>query len=203
MWSTSSVRVPITGRVQRAAAKENCMKGKTCLMTIVLGGLAVGVAAAEGTTGLQYPDTKRIDHTDTYHGVKVADPYRWLEDDVRKSSRWQDWVTAQNKVTFGNLKAIPERDGIQRPSDRAVELRAILGPVQGRHAHFYTRNDGLQNQSVLYVQESLDSEARVLIDPNTWSKDGTVALAGTAVSDDGKYSPTASPRPAPTGRPGR
>jgi prolyl oligopeptidase len=163
------------------------MKGKTWLMTIVLGGLAVGVAAAEGTTGLEYPKTKRIDHADTYHGVEVADPYRWLEDDVRKSSEVADWVAAQNKVTFGYLKAIPEREGIQRRLTELWNYERFSAPFKAGTRYFYTRNDGLQNQSVLYVQESLDAEARVLIDPNTWSKDGTVALAGIAASDDGKY----------------
>ncbi|OAI47810.1 prolyl endopeptidase [Planctomycetaceae bacterium SCGC AG-212-F19] len=141
--------------------------------------------AADGP--LSYPSTKRTDVVDVLHGVKVADPYRWLEDDVRKSKDVADWVEAQNKVTFGYLKAIPERDAIVKRLTELWNYERYSAPFKTGGRYFYTRNDGLQNQSVLYTLDSLDGEPRVLIDPNTWSKDGTVALGNISVSEDGKY----------------
>nr|MDP0505499.1 prolyl oligopeptidase family serine peptidase [Verrucomicrobiota bacterium JB025] len=131
-----------------------------------------------------YPETRRGDVVETLHGVKIADPYRWLEDD--NSAETKAWVEAQNEVTFGYLKAIPERAALL---ERLTELEyyARMNPpfkVKGRY--FFSRNTGLQNQSVLYTASSLDAEPQVLLDPNTFSDDGTVALSGVNVSDDGK-----------------
>jgi prolyl oligopeptidase len=136
---------------------------------------------------LEYPVTKRIDHTDDYHGTTVADPYRWLEDDVRESDDVAAWVESQNKVTFAYLESLPERKAIE---DRLTELwdyEKYSAPSKRGGRYYFSKNDGLQNQFVLYVQNTLDDEPRVLIDPNTWSDDGTVALGGTVFSDDGKY----------------
>ncbi|MCE9532231.1 MAG: prolyl oligopeptidase family serine peptidase, partial [Planctomycetes bacterium] len=141
-----------------------------------------GVAA-----DLVYPTTKRIEQFDTYHGVKVADPYRWLEDDVRKSEEVKAWVEAENKVTNAFLQAIPQREGIQKRLTELWNYEKFTAPSKIGGRYFYRKNDGLQNQSVLYVMDKLDGEPRVLIDPNTWSKDGTIALGSTAVSPDGKY----------------
>jgi prolyl oligopeptidase len=136
---------------------------------------------------LSYPKTKRINHTDDYHGTKVTDPYRWLEDDVRKSPDVADWVAAQNEVTFAYLHAIPQRAAIHKRLKELWNYERYSAPFKAGGRYFYTKNDGLQNQSVLYTLDSLNGEARVLLDPNKWSKDGTVALAGLEISDDGKY----------------
>ena len=136
---------------------------------------------------LQYPVTATVEHVDTYHGINVPDPYRWLEDDVRESEAVANWVEGENAVTFAYLDSIPARDLIK---ERLTELwdydRYSLPVKEGGH-YFYHHNGGLQNQSVIYVQTSLDAEAAVLIDPNTWSDDGTVALASYSPSPDGKH----------------
>ena len=136
-------------------------------------------------TKLTYPKTRRSDHVDVYHGVKVADPYRWLEDP--DSDETKAWVEAQNKVTFGYLEGIPGRERIEERLTKLWNYERFGLPRKRGGRYFYTRNDGLQNQSVLYVAESLDAEPRELLDPNTLSKDGTVALAGWQVTEDGKH----------------
>jgi len=127
--------------------------------------------------------TARTNVVETLHGVPIEDPYRWLEDD--NSAETKAWVTAENAVTFAYLEQIPQRPAIK---DRLTQLwnyeRYGVPSKQGGR-YFYAKNDGLQNQSVLYVAESLEAEPRVLLDPNTLAKDGTVALTGTAVSEDG------------------
>jgi prolyl oligopeptidase len=149
------------------------------------GALLAGPAAADEP--LNYPQTRRVEHIDDLHGVKVPDPYRWLEDDVRKSGDVAAWVEAENKVTSAYLDAIPERAAIRKRLTELWNYEKFSAPFKAGGRYFYTRNDGLQNQSVLYTQDSLDGESRVLLDPNKWSKDGTVALAGMAISEDGKY----------------
>jgi len=139
------------------------------------------------SVSLKYPPTKRVDQVDVYHGVKVADPYRWLEQDVRQSDDVKAWVAAQNKLTFKYLEAIPERDRIRKRISELWNFERFSAPVKKGGRYFFTKNDGLQNQSVLYTLDSLEGKPEVLIDPNTWSKDGTVALSGTSVSDNGKY----------------
>ena len=137
------------------------------------------------TTELTYPETRRSDQVDDYHGVQVADPYRWLEDPDSEETR--AWVAAQNKVTFGYLEQIPQREQFR---DRLTELwnyERFGLPRKRGDRYFFTRNDGLQNQSVLYVADGLDAEPRELLDPNRLSDDGTVALAGWSVSEDGRY----------------
>jgi prolyl oligopeptidase len=144
-------------------------------------------AAQAADSPLTYPLTRRVDHVDTYHGTKVDDPYRWLETDVRNSPEVAAWVKAENEVTESYLAAIPQRETIRR---RLTELWnfAQYSPYMKEGGHyFFFKNDGLQNQPVLYVTDSLKAEPRVLIDPNTWSKDGTIALGEIGISDDGKY----------------
>jgi prolyl oligopeptidase len=150
--------------------------------------LVVALAGpARSDEPVQYPQTRRVDHEDVYHAIKVLDPYRWLEEDVRKSPEVASWVAAENKLTFGWLKEIPERDTIRARLLSLWNYERYSSPFKFGGRYFYLKNDGLQNQSVLYSQESLDGKPRVLLDPNQWSKDGTVALAGLAFSDDGKY----------------
>ena len=144
--------------------------------------LLVGLLAA-----LQYPETRRVDHADDYHGVKIVDPYRWLEDDVRNSKEAADWVAAQNKVTQAFLASIPQRETIKKRLTELWNYEQYSAPFKEGGKYFFFKNDGLQNQAVLYVQDTLESPPRPLLDPNSWSKDGTIALSGTAVSEDGKY----------------
>ncbi len=146
--------------------------------------LALAPAIEAKTT---YPQTRRIDHVDVYHGVQVPDPYRWLEDDVRESKPVAEWVEAENKVTFDYLEKLPAREAIEERLTELWNYEKIEGIFKAGGRYFMERNDGLQNQSVLYTMDALDGEPRVLLDPNTWSEDGTVALAGFAVSDDGRY----------------
>jgi prolyl oligopeptidase len=139
------------------------------------------------TEALDYPETPMVEQTDNYHGVEVADPYRWLEDDVRESDAVSDWVDAQNEVTFAYLDSIPERDIIEARMKELWDYERFGTPAKKGGRYFYSYNDGLQNQSVIYTLASLDAEPEVLLDPNTWSDDGTVALAAYYPSPDGKH----------------
>jgi prolyl oligopeptidase len=154
------------------------------LMVSILAGCA---AWAVGEETLRYPQTRRVDHVDVYHGTKVPDPYRWLEDDVRKSKEVAEWVAEENKVTFAYLEAIPQRETIRKRLRELWNYERLSPPHKAGGRYYYTKNDGLQNQDVLYVLDSLNGTPRPLLNPNQWSRDGTVALVGTSPSDDGKY----------------
>ncbi|MCC6819694.1 MAG: S9 family peptidase [Verrucomicrobia subdivision 3 bacterium] len=132
---------------------------------------------------LIYPSTSKTNVVDNYHGTTVADPYRWLEDDNAPATK--DWVAAQNRVTCAYLNAIPGRTAIKARLTKLWNFERYGVPFKEGGRYFYSRNDGLQNQSVLYTVETLTAPPRVLLDPNTLSTDGTVALTGMAVSDDG------------------
>ncbi len=132
---------------------------------------------------VHYPVTAKTNVVENYHGTAVADPYRWLEDD--NSPETKAWVAAQNKVTFAYLNAIPGRDAIKARLTKLWNYERYGVPFKEGGRYFYSRNDGLQNQSVLYTVESIEAAPRVLLDPNTLSADGTVALAGLEVSEDG------------------
>lgn len=134
---------------------------------------------------LSYPETHRGDDVDDYHGHKVADPYRWLEDP--NSPATTEWVQAQNNVTFGYLNRLPARDRFRERLTELWNFERYGLPRKRGQRYFYERNSGLQNQAVLYVVDSLDGQPRVLLDPNELSADGTVDLAGWEVSDDGKH----------------
>jgi prolyl oligopeptidase len=149
-------------------------------------GVAVLATAQESKVQLNYPATKKVEQVDDYHGTKVPDPYRWLEDDVRKSKEVADWVEEQNKVTTAYLESIPERAYIKKRITDLYNFEKYSAPSKEGDKYFYSKNDGLQNQSVLYVQDSLDAEPKVLLDPNKLSKDGTVALAGFSVDHQAK-----------------
>lgn len=161
------------------------------MIRIGLAGLAATIAvgailmARDQTT--QYAQARRGDHVDTYHGVRVPDPYRWLEDDVRQCEEVADWVRHKNEESFGFLAAIPQRERIGKRLTELWDYEKYGSPFKQGGRYFYFKNDGLQNQDVLYVMDSLDAEPQVLLDPNTWSPDGTISLTGTAVTDDGKY----------------
>ncbi len=132
-----------------------------------------------------YPQTKKVDTVDTYFGEKVRDPYRWLEDD--KSAETAEWVTAQNKITFAFLDAIPFRSKIKERLTKIWNFPKIGTPIKRGDHYFYFKNDGLQNQSIMYILDDLKAEPKVFFDPNTLSKDGTVALGSFVFSRDGKY----------------
>jgi len=138
-------------------------------------------------TVLQYPATRTVPQVDNFHGTEVLDPYRWLEDDVRENKDVAAWVAAQNKVTFDYLKQLPQRNTIEERITKLWNFERFSAPTRAGGRYYSFRNDGLQNQSVLYMQPSLDSAPVVLIDPNSWSDDGTVALASAEFSADGRY----------------
>ena len=140
---------------------------------------------AAAVTVLEYPDTATVDVLDDYHGTPVADPYRWLEDDVRESAQVAEWVAAQNAVTDAYLETLPARGHFAERLKALWNYERFGLPVKRGEHYFFSRNDGLQNQSVLYVQDGLDAEPRVLINPNQWSEDGTVSLAQWVPSPDG------------------
>ncbi|NCA85767.1 MAG: S9 family peptidase [Clostridia bacterium] len=134
---------------------------------------------------IKYPETKKGDVVDTLHGRAIADPYRWLENDT--SAETGEWVKQQNEVTEAYLAKIPFRNDIKNRLTKIWDYPKYGVPFKKGDRYFYFKNDGMQNQSVLYVQESLDAEPQVLLDPNKLSDDGTVAFAGMDVSKDGKY----------------
>nr|WP_201443464.1 prolyl oligopeptidase family serine peptidase [Pirellula staleyi] len=145
---------------------------------------ATSLAQVTGPMKLTYPATLRTDHVDTYHGEPIADPYRWLEDP--DSAETKAWVDAQSEVTRGYLDTIAARTAIRAKLEKIWNFERFGLPVKREHRYFYSRNDGLQNQSVIYTKLGLDGEPRMLLDPNTLSKDGTVALSDWTATDDGK-----------------
>lgn len=136
-------------------------------------------------TALEYPVATKDNVVDTYFGVQVADPYRWLENDTSQATT--AWVEAQNKVTAAYIAEIPFRDRIKERMTELTDYEKIGTPFKKHGKYYFYKNDGLQNQSVLYVKDALDGEARVMLDPNKLSDDGTVALAGISFSNNGKY----------------
>ncbi|MFZ0731742.1 MAG: prolyl oligopeptidase family serine peptidase [Candidatus Sulfotelmatobacter sp.] len=141
------------------------------------------IAQTDGSP-LVYPTAKKVDQVDDYHGVKVADPYRWLED--TDSAETKDWVEAENKLTFSYLEKIPYREAIRDRMTKLWNYERFTVPELEGGRYFFQHNNGLQNQNVLFVADSLTAEPRLLLDPNTLSADGTVALSGAAITDDGK-----------------
>jgi len=146
--------------------------------------LAPAASAAE----YNYPKTATGDVAEDHHGTIVKDPYRWLEDDVRTSGDVAKWVEAQNEITFGYLEGLKQREPIRSRLTELWNYEKYSSPFKNAGSYFYFKNDGLQNQTVFYtVGGDLAGEPKVVLDPNTWSEDGTVALAGMSFSDDGKY----------------
>ena len=134
---------------------------------------------------LNYPDTAREDVSDTYFGTEVAEPYRWLENDT--SAATGQWVIAQNELTYSYLDNIKFRPGLKERLTKIYDYPKYGSPFKKNDKYYFFKNDGLQNQSVLYSQASLDAEPEVLLDPNKLSNDGTVALSQIAFSNNGKY----------------
>ncbi len=134
---------------------------------------------------LKYPVTRKTDQVDTYFGVKVPDPYRWLEDD--NSPQTAEWVKEENKITFDYLGKIPFREKLKERLDKLYNYPKYSAPSRRGDNYFFYKNDGLQNQSVLYIQKGLEGTPEVLLDPNTFSADGTTRLAGFVLSKDCTY----------------
>jgi prolyl oligopeptidase len=134
---------------------------------------------------LDYPQTRKTDQVDDYHGTKVADPYRWLEDD--NSADTAKWVEAENKVTFAYLDKIPYRMQVRKRLEQLYNYPKYSAPFLKGDLLFFMKNDGLQNQNVVYVQKGLDGAPEVLLDPNKFSADGTTRLGSFDVSKDGHY----------------
>ena len=131
------------------------------------------------------PVTRQIPVVENYHGTPVSDPYRWLEDDHSVETR--AWVEEQNRFTFGQLEKLPLRKALRERLTHLYNYERFSVPQHEGGRYFFTRNDGLQNQAVLYVADQLDATPRVLLDPNRLSTNGTVSLKGSAVSEDGRY----------------
>ncbi len=165
------------------------MKSLTISLSLLLLPLVAFAAdpmsSVKSTMKFNYPAARRGVKVDEYHGTQVADPYRWLEEPDSPETR--AWVTAENIVTDAFLEAIPQRKSIRERLEKLWNYERFGMPSKRGENYFYSRNDGLQNQSVLYVTQSLAGDARMLLDPNKLSKDGTVALTSTRASDDGKY----------------
>jgi prolyl oligopeptidase len=144
----------------------------------------VAAAPAARSMPLTYPTTTKADQVDDYHGTKIADPYRWLED--LDSPQTKAWVEAENRVTFAWLAQVSGREAIRKRLTELWNYERYGLPHKKAGRYFYTRNDGLQNQNAIYVVDRLDGQPRLLLDPNTLSSDGTVALTNWVVSEDGK-----------------
>lgn len=149
-----------------------------------MGGIAI-INACSSKATLSYPDTPKDDIVDNYFGTNVADPYRWLENDTSQATT--AWVQAENKITNDYLSQIPFRNKLKERLTQIANYEKIDAPFKRNGKYYFFKNDGLQNQSVLYMKETLGSEPTVLLDPNKLSTDGTVALQHIAFSKDGKY----------------
>ena len=149
-----------------------------------MSGMAIITACSSKTT-LSYPEAIKDNTVDTYFGTEVADPYRWLENDTSQTT--SAWVKAENDITNTYLAKIPFRNKLKERLTQLTNYEKIGTPFKKNGKYYFYKNDGLQNQNVLYVKEALDGEAKVLLDPNKLSDDGTVALNGISFSKDGKY----------------
>jgi prolyl oligopeptidase len=158
---------------------------KTMLILILFSVVLAFAACQKEAAKLNYPVTKKVDQVDDYFGTKVADPYRWLEDDNAEDTK--AWVEAQNKVTFGYLDTIPYRPKIKERLTEIFNYPRYSSPFRAGEYYFFTKNDGLQNQSVYYIQKGLEGAPEVFLDPNALSPDGTVRMNIIAVSKDDRY----------------
>jgi len=152
---------------------------------VLLTGMLLGGAAPAGSSQtISYPPARKSDVVDDYHGTRVPDPYRWLEDSDSPETR--AWIEAENQITASYLAQIPERATIRQRLTQLWDYPKYGAPFHKAGRYFFFKNDGLQNQSVLYKQASLTADPQVLLDPNLFSEDGTVALSTLAVSEDGR-----------------
>ena len=160
------------------------MKKTMFMLILIVMVVALAPRAKKEAVKLAYPETKKVDQVDDYFGTKVADPYRWLEDDNAEDTK--AWVEAQNKVTFGYLDTVPYRPKIKARLTEIFNYPRYSSPFRVGEYYFFVKNDGLQNQSVYYVQKGLDGTPEVFIDPNTLSADGTIRVGMLGASLDDK-----------------
>ncbi|MCE9592926.1 MAG: prolyl oligopeptidase family serine peptidase [Planctomycetes bacterium] len=173
--------------------------GRNALIVLVLGACGLGAVGCRSTSYVQahprapahepltriYPSAPRGDVVDEYHGEKVADPYRWMEELDTPQTR--AWIDAENAETQSYLTLIPAREQLAKRLGELWNYERTTAPSKRGTRYFFGKNDGLQNQNVVFVAEALDATPRVLIDPNTLSKDGTVAVGGSSISSDGRW----------------
>lgn len=155
---------------------------KTITAIVVVCSLSMNAQTSKSTGKLKYPETKKVETVDTYFGTKVNDPYRWLEDD--RASETEAWVKAENKVTYNYLEQIPFRNALKARMEKLWNYEKIGAPFKEGNYTYYYKNNGLQNQSVLYRKDAAGKE-EIFLDPNTFSKDGTTSLGGLDFSKDG------------------
>ena len=153
------------------------------LLIIILGNTKVN--SQQTTSSLKYPVTKKINQVDVYHGTSIADPYRWLENDTAQDVK--AWVDAENKVTFDYLNTIPFRQKIKKRLTEILNYEKYSAPTKVGEYYIFSKNDGLQNQAVIYSQKGLDGTPSVFLDPNTMTSDGTAAITVLGASNDKKY----------------
>ena len=156
------------------------------IFTLLIMWANIGFSVIPGSgQSLNYPVTRKSDQMDDYHGTKVADPYRWLEDD--NSPETLAWVKAENELTFGYLNKIPYRVQVKNRLQELYNYAKYSSPFRRGDAYFFFKNDGLQNQNVLYIQNGLDGTPEMLLDPNKFSEDGTSRLGIFDISKNGRY----------------
>jgi prolyl oligopeptidase len=158
---------------------------KKIIYLLVITSIVTMLGCMHRQPAIEYPQTRRDSVVDYYYGVAVPDPYRWLENDT--SEETERWVEAENKVTFAYLDKIPFREEIKERLTRLWNYPKYGVPFKKGNHIFFLKNDGLQNQSVIYIEDSLGATPELLLDPNLLSKDGTIALADMAVSKNGQY----------------
>ena len=154
------------------------------VIAVLISFAAILILSAEPQKGFQYPPAPTSNQVDDYNGVKVSDPYRPLENPDSPESR--KWIEAENKITFDFLGNIPQRAQIKARLTELWDYERFSVPFKKGDSYFFSRNTGLQNQSVVYWTQKLSEEPKQLLDPNVLAKDGTIALSGTAVTDDAK-----------------
>ena len=167
-----------TGRIELTAGCTRAIRHGALLLAAIFGACPSALAAAEppAMPAITYPDTRRGAVVDTLFGETIADPYRWLENDVRSDPEVADWVTRQNAVTQDYLATLPARDWFAARIRALTDYERFGLPRKAGHRYFYLRNSGLQNQSTLEVRDRLAGKPRRLLDPNSWAQDGTAAL---------------------------
>ena len=183
---------PVQTRIRRSlisifASKPAQPRRGRFLVPLAASLIALASPAFAQEVALTYPDTREGDVIETPFGQTVADPYRWLEEDVRNSEDVAAWVEAQNEVTQGYLATLDQREWFADKLSSLLNYERIDIPEKAGRNYFYERNPGLENQSKLFVRKGLKGEPRLLLDPNAWADDGATALAGWKASPDGKY----------------
>ena len=151
---------------------------------VLLSLFAFLLTSASAQTSFDYPKPKKVEQADNYHGTQVSDPFRWMEE--TDSTDMQSWIAAENKVTDAYFATIPEREKLKARFTELWNYERYSAPGKVGNHYIYSKNDGLQNQSVLYITDSIDSPGRILLDPNKLSADGTAALSGSSFTEDGK-----------------